>query len=170
MLKKISKLISHPSVITCLRIALGLVFIVASLDKIRHPENFAANIANYRMLPYQLINFVAITLPWIEVVTGSFLVMGIWIRANAWIASTMLSAFAIAILQALLRNLDISCGCFSTNPEDHRMTRWTLYWNFIWLSWGLSVALLDQGRHAIYRFFSGKGKTKEETREDDLPA
>jgi uncharacterized membrane protein YphA (DoxX/SURF4 family) len=164
VLKKISKLMTHPSFITSLRIALGLVFILASLDKIRNSEEFAANIANYRLVPYQLINFVAITLPWLEVVTGSFLVMGIWIRANAWIVSIMLSAFAIAILQALLRNLDISCGCFSTDPADHRMTRWTFYLNLIWLSWGISVAFLDQGRHAPFKIFSRIRNRKEGNR------
>ena len=138
-----------------LRVALGVVFIAASLDKIQNPENFAANITNYRLMPYQLINFVAVTLPWLEVVTGSFLVMGIWIRANALLASAMLAVFSTAILQALLRNLDISCGCFSTDPADHRMSRWTLYWNLVWLSWGISVAFLDQGRHSILEMYSG---------------
>jgi uncharacterized membrane protein YphA (DoxX/SURF4 family) len=154
MFKGLSRRLTHPSFIAFLRIALGLVFVLASLDKIQNPEDFAANIANYRLMPYQMINLVAITLPWLEVMTGSFLVTGIWVRANAWIASTMLAAFSIAILQALIRNLDISCGCFSTNPADHRMTQWTLFWNLIWLSWGISVAFLDQGRPAPFKYFS----------------
>jgi uncharacterized membrane protein YphA (DoxX/SURF4 family) len=155
MLKKLSKILTHSSFMALLRVALGVVFIAASLDKIQNPENFASNIANYRLMPYQLINLVAVTLPWLEVVTGSFLVTGIWIRANALIASAMLAVFSTAILQALLRNLDISCGCFSTDPADHRMSRWTLYWNLIWLSWGISVAFLDKGRHSFAEIFSG---------------
>ena len=59
----LEKLIFHPVVVTILRVGLGLVFIVASLDKIQHPESFATNIANYRLLPYQLINVSALSLP-----------------------------------------------------------------------------------------------------------
>lgn len=148
-MKNFTKGIFHPSFVALLRIALGVVFIAASVDKIQNPQSFAENIANYRMMPYQLINLVAIMLPWIEIVTGSLLVMGIWTKANAVIASGMLVVFSLAILQALMRNLDISCGCFSTDPSAHKMTRWTFYWNLIWLWWGISVALLDQGRYSI---------------------
>jgi uncharacterized membrane protein YphA (DoxX/SURF4 family) len=149
MLNKVAKGLSRPWLVSLLRIGLGVVFIAASLDKIQNPQYFADNIANYRVMPYQLINPIAVTLPWVEFVTGSLLVMGIWIRANALILSGMLVLFSLAILQALLRNLDISCGCFSTDPEAHKMTRWTLYWNLIWLWWGISVALLDHGRYTI---------------------
>jgi uncharacterized membrane protein YphA (DoxX/SURF4 family) len=149
MLKSLTKGLSHPLFVTLLRIALGAVFIVASLDKIKNPQSFAANIANYGLLPYQWINLVAIILPWIEITTGSLLVMGICTRANASLASGMLVVFSIAILQALLRNLDISCGCFSTDPSAHKMTRWTFFWDLIWLSWGLAIVFLDRGRYSL---------------------
>jgi putative oxidoreductase len=161
MLRNFAKGVSHPAFVAFLRVALGVVFIVASLDKIQNPQSFADNIANYRVMPYQLINLVAIMLPWIEIVAGSLLVVGIWIRANALVASGMLVVFSLAILQALLRNLDISCGCFSTDPAAHKMTRWTFYWNLIWLWWGISVALLDQGRYSLVEALSAarrKGK------------
>jgi uncharacterized membrane protein YphA (DoxX/SURF4 family) len=149
MLKNFAKGLSHPSFTAILRIALGVVFIAASLDKIMNPQNFAANIANYRLIPYQWINLAAIILPWIEIITGTLLVMGIWTGANALLGSGMLVVFSIAILQALFRNLNISCGCFSTDPDAHKMTRWTFFWNLIWLSWGLAVVFLDHGRYSL---------------------
>jgi len=149
MLKNFARALSHPSFVAFLRIALGVVFIVASFDKIQNPHSFAENIANYRVMPYQLINSAAIALPWIEMVTGCLLVLGIWARANALIISGMLVLFSLAILQALLRNLDITCGCFSTDSAAHKMTRWTFYWNLIWLCWGILVVLHDQGWYTI---------------------
>jgi putative oxidoreductase len=149
MLKQLAKGLGHPLFVSLLRIALGVVFIAASLDKIQNPQSFADNIANYRVMPYQLVNLVAVTLPWVEIVTGSLLVTGIWIRTNALIVSGMLVVFSLAILQALLRNLDISCGCFSTDPAAYKMTRLTLYWNLIWLCWGILVTLCDQGRYTV---------------------
>jgi uncharacterized membrane protein YphA (DoxX/SURF4 family) len=160
MVKSLTKGLSHPSFVALLRIALGVVFIAASLDKIMNPQNFATNITNYGLLPYQWINLAAIILPWIEIITGSLLVMGIWTGANALLASGMLVVFSIAILQALFRNLDISCGCFSTDPGAHKMTRWTFFWDLIWLSWGLAVVFLDRGRYSLMEIMS-KTRRKE---------
>jgi len=138
-MKSAVKFISHPLFILTLRVALGVVFVVASLDKIQYPDQFAKNIANYKLLPYQWIHGVAIALPWLEIIVGSLLIMGIWIKANALLTVSMLLAFIFAVSQALWRQLDISCGCFSTDPLAHKMTRWTLYWNLIWLSWGAMI-------------------------------
>ncbi len=145
----LKRVASYPPVVSCLRVALGVVLIVASLDKIQHPEAFAQNIANYRILPYPFIPGMAIFLPWLEIVTGSLLVLGMWTEASAALACGLLLVFILAISQALVRNLDISCGCFDTNPAAHRMTRWTLYWDVIWLGWAVLVFLFDRGRYSI---------------------
>lgn len=52
------------------RIFLGLVFVVASVDKIIHPKAFAEIIYNYQILPGSLINLTAIILPWLELLLG----------------------------------------------------------------------------------------------------
>ena len=156
-MRNLKRFVFHPLVVTLLRIALGLVFIVASLDKIQNPENFATNIANYRLLPYRLINFSAIVLPWLEIVTGILLVVGVWIRAAGILTCGMLVLFIMAISQALVRDLDISCGCFSTDPADYRMTRWTLYWNIIWLGWGIIVVRYHRFQYTLRDIIS-KGR------------
>ena len=145
-----TKFIFHPAVVTLLRVVLGLVFIVASLDKIQNPESFATNIANYRLLPYQFINLAAIVLPWIEIITGSLLVMGLWVRATALLTCGMLVLFSIAISQALLRDLDISCGCFATDPAAHKMTRWTLYWDIVWFCWGIIIVVFHRVQYSLW--------------------
>ncbi len=144
--------ISHPLLLSLLRVALGAVFIVASLDKIQNPEAFATSIANYRLLPYKLINGIAIVLPWVELVTGTLLVLGVWIRASTMILWGLLLAFSVAISQALARGLDISCGCFSTNPVAERMSWWTLIWDLIWLSWGILIWMFDHGHYSLPKF------------------
>jgi uncharacterized membrane protein YphA (DoxX/SURF4 family) len=151
-MRNLKRVVFHPVVVTLLRVALGIVFIVASLDKIQDPESFATNIANYRLLPYRFINVSAIILPWIEIITGSLLVIGLWIRAAGMLTFGMLTLFIFAISQALLRDLDISCGCFSTDPADHKMTRWTLYWNIIWLSWGIVIVRYHTFQCALWDF------------------
>jgi len=50
-------------IIMAMRIALGIVFVYASIDKITHPAAFAEAILNYQILPDQLINITAIIMP-----------------------------------------------------------------------------------------------------------
>lgn len=96
---------------------LGAVFMYASFDKIAHPEAFANIIDNYRLLPFQLVNPLAIFLPWLEFITGLLLVVGKWVKGSLVIYSALLVVFIIALAQALIRGLDISCGCFSVQSS-----------------------------------------------------
>jgi uncharacterized membrane protein YphA (DoxX/SURF4 family) len=154
--RTLRRALSHPLLLALLRVALGLVFIVASLDKIQNPEAFASTIANYRFLPYKTINGVAIVLPWLEAVAGTLLVFGVWVRANTLIICCLLVAFSIAIAQALGRGLDISCGCFNTNPVAEKMSLWTLIWDLIWLCWGGLLWAFDRGHYSVLSFSPGK--------------
>jgi len=147
----LKQIISWPPMVTCLRIALGVVFIAASLGKIQDPEAFASNIANYRVVPFPLIHIMAIVLPWIEIMAGALLVLGVWVKANAALTGGLLFVFIIAVSQALVRNLDISCGCFDSTSSAHKMTRWTLYWDLIWIAWAMVVFTYDRGTHSIAR-------------------
>lgn len=100
------------------RLVLGGVFMYASFDKMANPEAFADIIDNYHILPYQLVNALAIFLPWLEFITGLFLVTGKWVKGSLLIYTTLLVIFIIALSQALIRGLDISCGCFSVKPSS----------------------------------------------------
>ncbi len=97
-----------------LRLIIGGVFVFAGVVKIINPAGFATDIGNYRLLPHEWINLLAITLPWIEVVAGLLLIVGLWSRASALVIGVMLVVFLIAIGQAVVRGLNISCGCFGT--------------------------------------------------------
>jgi uncharacterized membrane protein YphA (DoxX/SURF4 family) len=104
--------------VIALRILLGALFMYASFDKMANPEAFADIIDNYHLLPVQLVNPLAIFLPWLEFITGLFLVTGKWTKGSLIIYTSLLVIFIIALSQALIRGLDISCGCFSVNPSS----------------------------------------------------
>ncbi len=95
------------------RLILGGLFIIAGLGKIAIPEAFAKEISNYQLLPSSLVNLMAVTLPWLEVVAGIFLVVGIRIKASAAIIGTLLIIFLGGILWAMSQGLKIDCGCFA---------------------------------------------------------
>ena len=139
-----------PYLAALFRVALGVIFVVASWDKIADPLAFAHTIANYHLLPLSLINLLAICLPWVELVCGFALILGLASRSNLLAIGGMLLMFIAAIGSALWRKLDISCGCFSTgNVAAATMTRWTLYWDVIWLMMAIHAFRFDRGVGAI---------------------
>lgn len=97
------------------RLYLALVFIFSGIDKINDLAGFAQSIENYRILPIYLVNIFAIVIPWIEVVAGGLLLIGLYIRENSLIIGTLTGIFTIAVLIAMLKGLDIDCGCMGTH-------------------------------------------------------
>ena len=114
MTKKIVNLLSSLPVQVLSGFILGGLFIYASIDKIVHPHAFAKIIYNYQLMPDVFIYFMAVTLPWVEIVAGLALVAGVYRRPAAVILSSLLVVFSIAISINLLRGLNFDCGCFST--------------------------------------------------------
>lgn len=100
------------------RIVLGAIYMYASFDKLANAQAFADVISNYQMLPVQLVNAMAIFLPWVELIIGLFLITGKWVKGSLLIYTILLIIFIIALAQALIRGLDISCGCFSVEPSS----------------------------------------------------
>jgi putative oxidoreductase len=123
-----------------LRLILGGVFIAAGALKIWEPAAFATDIGNYRLLPHEAVNLLAITLPWIEVAAGLLLMCGIWRRASALVITVLMIVFLAAIGQALARGLDIRCGCFGT-VEARKVGVLALWQDIVlfvmaaWLAW-----------------------------------
>jgi len=108
------RFLEHPFFLILLRFFLGLVFIFASWDKILHPAQFAQAVYNYKILPGPAVNLFALILPWIELIAGLFMILGIYIRGSALVIAFLLFVFVIAAVISVSRNLDISCGCFDT--------------------------------------------------------
>lgn len=108
--------------ILVLRVAIGLVFVVAGIAKIGHATEFAAQIAGFRLLPQPVIAPLALALPFLEVLLGGYLVVGLFTRASAWTAALLFALFDAAIASAVVRGMTVSCGCFG--PNDTTVTTW----------------------------------------------
>jgi uncharacterized membrane protein YphA (DoxX/SURF4 family) len=125
----------------CMRLVLGAVFIVASIDKIAHPAEFAEIVQNYQILPERLINIVAIVLPWLEALLGAFIVCGWWLPGATVLANLLLLVFWGALASAVARGLDIDCGCFSAKASAPPHTVWYLARDLLFLLLGALVMI-----------------------------
>ena len=122
------------------RVALGAVFVYASYDKVLHPGAFTEAVYNYQILPDDLINLTAVVLPWLELVLGILLILGIWAPGATVLGTLLLTIFMGAILFNFARGMDISCGCFSTSASEGSMSIWTILRDTLFLL--LAVYLL----------------------------
>ena len=102
-----------------LRWGLGIIFLWAALtpnapttSKIWDPAAFAEEVSYYHMLPMWGVNWMAIFLPWLELVCAVALLTGIGRRGANVLVILMLVVFTYAIGHAVHEGRDISCGCF----------------------------------------------------------
>jgi len=108
----LSQSLTHPWLTIRVQLALGVFFVVASLPKLGDPPSFAHMVYNYRIVPGALINLMALTMPWLELLCGLALILGIWKDAARTLIALLLLVFIVAISINLMRNNAIDCGCF----------------------------------------------------------
>ena len=113
-MEALKALMTHRNTVRVCQIATGIVFGVAGLAKVGDLGAFAEQIHNFRLVPVPLENLLAMTLPWIELVAAMALILGIRARDGAILAAGAMGVFTVAVLAAVIRGLDIECGCFGT--------------------------------------------------------
>lgn len=107
--------------IVLLRMILGGIFIIASIDKVADPSSFAASILNYRIISSTPALLAATFLPWMELLCGLGLLLGVFARGSSLLVLTMMILFTAIVAYAMARGLDISCGCFSQDPASGKI-------------------------------------------------
>jgi uncharacterized membrane protein YphA (DoxX/SURF4 family) len=117
------------------RALLAVVFIWAAIHKVVHPGEFALTVATYQILPLSLINLQAIGLPWVELLVGLTLLVGLWTRESALVTVGMNVMFIVAILVTLYRGEEILCGCFASEEAGHEIG-----WDLVFRDFGLMLA------------------------------
>lgn len=108
------------------RLVLSAAFILAALPKIQDPVAFAASVDGFRVVSGELTLWVALVLPWLELVIGFGLLIPQLRLGSSFIIGSLLVVFMLLHLSAWMRGLDISCGCFA--PETGSTSP-----NYLWL-------------------------------------
>ncbi len=153
------------SITTVARLVVGLVFIMAALDKIQNPDPFAHSIINYNMVPFEVVNLMALVLPWMELLIGTALVLGIWMRTGAALAGALLVMFIGAVSAAMIQGLNINCGCFSQTGDGTKVG-----WPKVLENTGLTILavwvyLFPDSYASVEEFLSARSSSEEEVRQ-----
>jgi uncharacterized membrane protein YphA (DoxX/SURF4 family) len=105
------------------RLIVGLVDVVAGVAKFPDPAGNVRQVRAFQLLPEAVVPTVGHALPTAEIVIGAALLLGLFTRFFAVVASLLFIAFIIGISAAWARGLEINCGCFGSHgvPADpHR--------------------------------------------------
>jgi len=96
------------------RLFIGVLFVFSGITKLMEPvAEFALQIEQYALLPQILVTPFAIVLPWVELIFGGLLILGIWVKLDSAILGLTMLSFIIAIAQAIIRDIGLTdCGCF----------------------------------------------------------
>ncbi|HXV76254.1 MAG TPA: MauE/DoxX family redox-associated membrane protein [Candidatus Polarisedimenticolaceae bacterium] len=112
------RILARPWLVRAAQVGIGVVLAWAGLAKIVDQAGFAAQVHNFKLVPIAVENLIAMTLPWVELVTAHALIFGVRARAGAVLASGLVGVFTLAVLAALARGMDIECGCFGTGDAS----------------------------------------------------
>lgn len=93
------------------RFAVGLIFVGAGAGKLFDLPEFERAVADYQLLPRRIVHLTARTLPIVELLCGSTLLVGVFVPVAGLVAATCLVGFSTAAAINLARGRAIECGC-----------------------------------------------------------
>ena len=100
------------------RFLLGGVFLIAGGLKLAHPAAFFSDLLGFGVpFPEIVLRFVAVGLPWLEVLTGGGLLLNFWPETIRPVVALVCLTFVVMLGQAVVRGSDLSCGCFGAGAQ-----------------------------------------------------
>lgn len=102
------------------RVGLGGLFVYSAWGKIADPGLFATAVMRYELLPEATVGIFSLTLPMLEMLVGFAFICTKWTREAALLATGMLVMFLGALTIAVVRGLEIDCGCFGVSAGGGR--------------------------------------------------
>lgn len=91
----------------------GVLAVSGYLKAVRPPEEFAAALESYWVLPVAATLALAKIIPWVELLVGLALMTGYATRRAAALAASLHGVFIVLLAQAMARGLALKdCGCF----------------------------------------------------------
>lgn len=114
-------------------------FMLSSIHKIIHPDEFALAVYRYHLLPYSLVNIASLWISWTELIVAISLFIPRLRVAGYLLVMLMLTVFSLSIGIMIVQGNEMSCGCFSSSPLDPPLGIWSIIRNLVLILGGLGV-------------------------------
>ncbi len=166
-------------VLLVLRVLLGGLFVFAAYSKLKPPDpnnpldnpilTYSMSVEAFHVLPPQLIEAGTFTIPWVEMIAGLMLVLGVWTRPAALVIGGLVGAFMWVIWGALASgNVDLDCGCFGGSAllcPKTGLTMCHFYQDAVMAGVAAVLVLLGSGRFGL----DGLASPAKPSKRADLP-
>ena len=108
-----SNILDKKILIICLRFTVGGFFILTGVIKLSLPvEEVQSLIRIFEILPTDFTYTAALVLPWVELIPGLFLIIGIFPLYSVRFIIGLTLIFILVIISVIVRELPIEdCGC-----------------------------------------------------------
>jgi uncharacterized membrane protein YphA (DoxX/SURF4 family) len=101
-----------------IRLSAAAIWLVAGAAKVADLEQFRVQVGQYQLLPHAVESPFAYALPFVELLVGLYLALGLLTRAAAAAGCVLMLLFLVAQGQAWARGLSLDCGCFGTLAHE----------------------------------------------------
>jgi uncharacterized membrane protein YphA (DoxX/SURF4 family) len=123
------------------RIALGVVFITSGAGKLSEGAAFVDQVEGANILPHALARFYGTALPWVEIVVGALLILGLFSRFAAGIGGLAALSFIIGNSTRIYQGLYGECGCFGNIAFLQFSTRDALIVDFVLMIMAIQILI-----------------------------
>ncbi len=103
--------------------AIGLVFLLSSVSKLREPRAFVQGVVAYQVLPPQVAIGYGILLIPLEGFVALSLLSDRWTSFGVSIGLLLLFSFFIAVIINVRRHRDLPCNCFGSTADERVSVR-----------------------------------------------
>jgi len=129
-----------------LTFAIAAIFARSAVIHVRNPYYFLGSVLQYRLCDATTGQAVAMSLPFLQLVIASCLVLRIWVNAALSITVCLAGLFATVQASALVRDLNIGCGCFGAAGEHEIGWRSILGVVALGVVGGLALGIRSRGK------------------------
>jgi len=140
------------------RVAAGLILIIAGLVKVRDLDETIRAVRAYRFLPEAIVPLVGSAMPYLEIVVGVGLVFGVFTRVGAVLYSLSMVAFLVGLAWVWTKGYSIDCGCFGGGGEvDPSKTNYPshLVRDLGFLSMGVFLYAFPRSKYSVDGWLEG---------------
>ncbi len=94
------------------------LFVWAGVLKAIDPLTTADTVRNYEIIDDPWAIWVAVCLPWLEILCGVAILFRVLYAGALFLIGTMLVGFMGAIASVWIRGINVECGCFGATERD----------------------------------------------------
>jgi uncharacterized membrane protein YphA (DoxX/SURF4 family) len=147
-----------------LRLGLGGIFIFAAAVKLRDPQAVAGSIQAFKInlmgqpMPDHLVLLGTYGIPWLELLVGAALVLGLWTRSAALLYTLLMASFIALVISVIQRDMNVECQClgrfklFCSGP----LGTCKVIENSILMAGSLLVLTIGSGSFSLDRLIYGR--------------